>query len=126
MGIFVGIFPHWGFCPFIGKLPGSGNVSRDTALENFASTFFFALRLGPCYFSSLLLSSLKVPAISSCYKKCRSRSDYFYFSRFLCSKAQGDRKQSQVNEALTFRWRSAVHCTMEDRKFLRKGSGGAR
>lgn len=127
MRTFMGFFFfHWSFCSLLGVLPGTGNVASDITLENFASTFFFALALGPCYSSSLLLSSLKVPAVFSCYKKCRSRSDYFYFSRFLCSKAQGDRKQSQVNGALTFRWRSAVHCTLEDRRLHRKGSDRAR
>lgn len=62
------IFFHWGFCPFLGILPGTGSVVNDIALENFTSRFFFALALGRCYSSSLLLSNLKVPAVSSCYK----------------------------------------------------------
>lgn len=75
----VFVFPV-GFCHLLGMLPGTGNFTSGIALQNFSSLSFFALvvlsaamqhlvTLGLCYSSSLPFSSLKVPAICSCYNK---------------------------------------------------------
>lgn len=122
-------FCYWDICGFwffpVGLLSFSRHVTRHWKSGQWYSIRQLCLHIFLCFKSWPMLLLFYCPAWKFLpYLPAISVEigvTTFILVDFLCSKAQGDRKQSQVNGALTFRWRSAVHCTMEDRKLLRKG-----